>query len=233
VSTPLGTQRQYTPPLPYAHTRPPILSATREQAPRPRARPKSASRRPTQRACSCLGQRYFCVCQVVRYRRRLERAASGQEKGSKRPKSSLRNRAQLSAEGPQARMKAIARLSSYLRTNLSRWRSPVRVRRSRSPFTLGRFCCPVGGERSFAWTNRGPPANTKYLQIAFSRMHLCSAAQTNGSRGSGRQCSRRSNGADSEDPAPPVARLLWRFHQVRVIACRGRHPDEPVSASAA
>ena len=37
------------------------------------------------------------------YRRRLERAASGQQKGSKRPKSSLRERAQISSESPQTR----------------------------------------------------------------------------------------------------------------------------------
>jgi hypothetical protein len=44
---------------------------------------------------------------------RLERAASGQQKGSKRSKSSLRDRAQISANGSQARMnRAIARQSS-------------------------------------------------------------------------------------------------------------------------
>ena len=47
------------------------------------------------------------------YRRRLERAPSGQQKGSKRSKSSLRNRAQISCERPETRInRAIARQSS-------------------------------------------------------------------------------------------------------------------------
>ena len=49
----------------------------------------------------------------VGYRPRLEPATSGQQKGSKRSKSSLRNRPQISVDGPQARMNsAIARRSS-------------------------------------------------------------------------------------------------------------------------
>ncbi len=48
-------------------------------------------------------------------RRRLERAAAGQQKGSKRPESSLRNRAQISVDGAQTRMnRAIARQSSAI-----------------------------------------------------------------------------------------------------------------------
>src|SRR5215213_655489 len=47
------------------------------------------------------------------YHPRLGGAASGQQKGSKRSKSSLRNRAQISVEGPQTRMnRAIGRQSS-------------------------------------------------------------------------------------------------------------------------
>jgi len=38
------------------------------------------------------------------YRRQLEPAASGQQKGSKRPKSSLRDRGQIGAGGRQTRM---------------------------------------------------------------------------------------------------------------------------------
>jgi len=46
-------------------------------------------------------------------RGRLEAQGLGQQKGSKRAKSTLRNRAQISAEGPLNRMnRAIARQSS-------------------------------------------------------------------------------------------------------------------------
>jgi hypothetical protein len=51
----------------------------------------------------------------------VERVTSGQQKGSKRLKSSLRNRAQISPEGSQTRMnRAIARQSSLIVVSVER-----------------------------------------------------------------------------------------------------------------
>lgn len=172
MSTPLGTQRQSTLPPQYAHTyahtRPPILSATREQAPGrgPSQRVRAAARL----TCMLLPGPTILLCLSSRSLSPSTRACSvwAAEGQPTPPKSSLRNRAQVSAEGPQAPHEERDSASIVANRRICRqtYQAGGRAFEPAAPALRlpWPICCPVGREQSFAWTNRGPPANTKYLQ---------------------------------------------------------------------
>jgi hypothetical protein len=165
------------------------------------------------RACSRLNQSWRlrqaspagqppCRCRrtMTQPRGLLERVTSGQQKGSKRPKSSLRNRAQFSVRGPQSRMnRAIARQSS-----------PVVVSAEQACHAGGRGfesrrsrCSPCAFSRS------EPPNRRQALRGPI-------VAQTSAGRGSAGlpRCAARSRFAASSEPTVVPTDLILRLEAI-------------------